>query len=67
MTVSASKVFVLQVIVLQQKGQAIGPERTAAHVRREAKYKAVVANLLTLDCTCMSAVSAFLNGPSNEE
>lgn len=60
-------VFVLQVIALQQNGQAIEQQKTAAHARREAKYKSVIANLLTLDCTCMSAVNAFLNGPSIEE
>lgn len=70
LTVPASKsqyVYVLQVIALQQNGQAIDQQRTAAHARREAKYKSMIANLLTLDCTCISAVNAFLDGPSIEE
>lgn len=58
---------VLQVIALQQKGQAIEAISTAPHAKREAKYKAVIADLLTLDCTSMTAVSTFLNGLSIEE
>lgn len=54
-------------IALQQEGQAINPMSTALHGKREAKYKAVIAELLTLDCTSMTAVSAFLNGLGIEE
>ena len=58
---------ILQVIALQQEGQAVEPMRTAPHAQREAKYKAVIAKLLALDCMSMTAVSAFLNGPDIEE
>ncbi|KAL3159345.1 hypothetical protein ABBQ32_011296 [Trebouxia sp. C0010 RCD-2024] len=56
-----------QVIALQQKGQAIEPMRTGPHDQREAKYKAVITNLLTLDCTSLTAVSGFLTGLSSEQ
>ena len=57
----------MQVIALQQEGQAIKPMCTALHAKREAKYKAVIADLLILDCTSMTAVGAFLNGLSIQE
>ena len=54
-------------IAWQQEGRAIGAIGTAPHANREAKYKAVIADLLTLDCTSMTAVIAFLNALGIEE
>ena len=54
-------------IALQQEGQAIEAMSTAPHTKRDAKYKAVIADLITLDCKSMTAVSVFLNGLSIEE
>ena len=57
----------VQVIVLQQQGQAIQHVATPSQARREAKYQTMISGLLSLDCLSVEAVHQYLNGSNVEE
>ena len=64
---SDARIGMMQVIALQQQAQPIEPVSTGPHAEREAKYKVVISNLLSLNCKSEEAVSAFLDGLTIEE
>ena len=59
--------FAAQVIGLQQQGKAIQQISAASHAEREARYRSMISDLLSLDCKSSEAVHRYLDGGSAEE
>ena len=59
--------FAAQVIGLQQQGKAIQQTSAPSHAEREARYRSMISDLLSLDCKSSEAVHRYLDGGSVEE